>query len=144
VDQGFAAASSEAMDMIAAFCWRQSRGCYGVRAATAAQGCPAEQRLPQRAVCWGMTLPPARVSTQPAQGAPHNTAAEGVGRRIDPWLGRAGQGPSAVRRALHVSGLLTAPDHPSMFPRALFQKHIKTGATLEQRCFPASLLSLSC
>ena len=55
-------------------------------------------------------LLPARVSPQPARGPPHATAGRSCGWKERP-PGRAGQGPSDVKRVLCGSGLLTAPDH---------------------------------
>jgi len=64
------------------------------------------------------TLLPARVSTQPAQGAPHG----GAGRRCG-WEKQlqAGGRSSAVKRVLRGSGLLTAPDDCQDISEGTFQ-----------------------
>ena len=35
---------------------------------------------------------------------------------------RAGQGPSALKRVLHGSALLKAPDHPQGIPKGMFEE----------------------
>jgi len=64
------------------------------------------------------TLLPARVSTQPAQGAPQGGAGRSCG-----WEKQlqAGEHPSAVKRVLRGSGLLTAPDHCQDISEGTFQ-----------------------
>ena len=88
------------------------------------QGCPGLSftagSLHPRGLCAEAgTLPPARVSTQPAQGAPHGAVERSCGWKERPL---AGQGPSAVERVLHGSGLLTAPDHPTTLAEPAFQE----------------------
>ena len=72
-----------------------------------AQGCPSEQGpcTPGGCVPGQGTLPPARVSTQPARRHPHGAAGRSCGWKEQPL---AGQGPSAAERVLRGSGLLTA------------------------------------
>ena len=141
------------------------------------QGCPGLSfragSLQPRGLCAGAgTLPPARVSTQPARGASHSAVGRSCGWKELPL---SGQGPSAVERVLHGSGLLTAPAYPCAFPRALskmefheregvcllrflilvgwvgsgtfarglFNGKVKGGITVWLRSFPASVFSVS-
>ena len=83
----------------------------GVRSQVCSEGCPGLSFRAGSLRSWGLcagtgTLLPARVSTQPARGAPHSAAKRICGWKQQP---QAGQGPPAVRRVLRGSGLLRAP-----------------------------------
>lgn len=72
------------------------------------------------------SLSAAMVSTPPALGAPNSSAGKSCAwKKLLP----AGEGPSALKRVLLWSGLLTAPDHPQLVPRGLFKGKVKAGVT---------------
>ena len=120
--EGFRAAASEHSPQ---FCMSQdgcrlcSRGCSRVPRAVVQSRVPA---VPQ-GLCAGVgTLPPARLSTQPARGAAQGTAGRRVGGRSPP----AGQGPSAATAAAWGRGI-TATLHHTMFSKALCKRRVKAG-----------------
>ena len=88
-----------------------SRGCSRVPRAVVQSRVPA---VPQGLCAGAGTLPPARLSTQPARGAAQGAAGRRVGGRSPP----AGQGPSAATAAAWGRGI-TATLHLRMFPRTL-------------------------
>ena len=96
-----------------------SRGCSRVPRAVVQSRVPA---VPQGLCAGAGTLPPARLSTQPARGAAQGAAGRRVGGRSPP----AGQGPSAATAAAWGRGL-TATLHTRMFPRALCKRRDKAG-----------------
>ena len=96
-----------------------SRGCSRVPRAVVQSRVPA---VPQGLCAGAGTLPPARLSTQPARGAAQGAA----GRRVGGRSPLAGQGPSAATAASWDRGL-TATLHPRMFPGTLCMKRGKAG-----------------
>ena len=99
-----------------------SRGCSRVPRAVVQSRVPA---VPQGLCAGAGTLPPARLSTQPARGAAQGAAGRRVGGRSPP----AGQGPSAATAAAWGRGI-TATLHPRVFPRALCKRRDKAGIFL--------------
>ena len=81
--------------------------------------------VPQGLCAGAGTLPPARLSTQPAQGAAQGAAGRRVGGRSPP----AGQGPSAATAAAWDGGI-TATLHHRMFPNAHCKRRDKAGMFL--------------
>ena len=99
-----------------------SRGCSRVPRAVVQSRVPA---VPQGLCAGAGTLPPARLSTQPARGAAQGAAGRRVGGRSPP----AGQGPSAATAAAWGRGI-TATLHHRMFPRTLCMRRDKAGTFL--------------
>ena len=99
-----------------------SRGCSRVPRAVVQSRVPA---VPQGLCAGAGTLPPARLSTQPARGAAQGAAGRRVGGRSPP----AGQGPSAATAAAWGRGI-TATLHHIMFPNAHCKRRDKTGTFL--------------
>ena len=95
------------------------RGCSRVPRAVVQSRVPA---VPQGLCAGAGTLPPARLSTQPARGAAQGAAGRRVGGRSPP----AGQGPSAATAAAWGRGV-TATLHLRMFPRTLCMRRGKAG-----------------
>ena len=81
--------------------------------------------VPQGLCAGAGTLPPARLSTQPARGAAQGAAGRRVGGRSPP----AGQGPSAATAAAWGRGI-TATQLSRVFPRALCERRDKAGIFL--------------
>jgi len=81
--------------------------------------------VPQGLCAGAGTLPPARLSTQPARGAAQGAA----GRRVGGRSPAAGQGPSAATAAAWRRGI-TATLHPRMFPRAICKGRDEAGVFL--------------
>ena len=100
-----------------------------------------QSRVPApQGLCAGEgTLPPARVSSQPACGDPHGAAGKTCGWKDWP---PPEQGPSSVHRVPCASGLLTTPDHPRTFLRGHFRRKGRGGITIKIRRFPESEFSL--
>jgi len=97
-------------------------GCSQVPRAVVQSRVPA---VPQGLCAGAGTLPPARLSTQPARGAAQGAAGIRVGGRSPP----AGQGPSAATAAAWGRGI-TATLHHKMFPKALCKRRDKAGIFL--------------
>ena len=93
------------------------RGCSRVPRAVVQSRVPA---VPQGLCAGAGTLPPARLSTQPAQGAAQGAAGRCVGVRSPP----AGQGPSAATASAWGRGI-TDTLQPRIFPRALCTRRDK-------------------
>ena len=81
-----------------------SRGCSRVPRAVVQSRVPA---VPQGLCAGAGTLPPARLSTQPARGAAQGAAGRRVGGRSPP----AGQGPSAATAAAWGRGITATLHH---------------------------------
>ncbi len=99
--------------------WLQAggpRGCSRVPRAVVQSRVPA---VPQGLCAGAGTLPPARLSTQPARGAAQGGCGETCGGKEPP--GRAGQGPSAATAAAWGRGL-TATLHYRLFSKARLQE----------------------
>ena len=103
--------------MTAAFSQGQLQDCEARCAAMGTQGCSSEQGPFAPGGCvlgQGLCCLPGSALSLPRRSAQHC--------REKLWVegatpGRAGQGPHAVERVLHGSGLLTAPHHPQDFSR---------------------------
>ena len=94
-----------------------SRGCSRVPRAVVQSRVPA---VPQGLCAGAGTLPPSRLSIQPARGAAQGAAGRRVGGRSPP----AGQGPSAATAAAWGRGI-TATLHHKVFPNALCMRRKK-------------------
>ena len=99
-----------------------SRGCSRVPRAVVQSRVPA---VPQGLCAGAGTLPPARLSTQPARGAAQGAAGRRVGGRSPP----AGQGPSAATAAAWGRGS-TDTLQTKMFPRTLCTRRDEAGIFL--------------
>ena len=99
-----------------------SQGCSRVPRAVVQSRVPA---VPQGLCAGAGTLPPARLSTQPARGAAQGAA----GRRVGGRSPAAGQGPSAATAAAWGRGI-TATQLSRVFPRALCERRDKAGIFL--------------
>ena len=99
-----------------------SRGCSRVLRAVVQSRVPA---VPQGLCAGAGTLPPARLSTQPARGAAQGAA----GRRVGGRSPLAGQGPSAATAASWGRGI-TDTLQPKIFTRALCMRRDKAGIFL--------------
>ena len=138
-EQGFPAALSEGQAMVGAFYQGRMQMC-AAHVQPAAPRAVLQSRVPAaQGLCAGAgTLPPARVITQPAQGAPHGTVGRNCGGKERP---PAGQGPSAVERVLCGSGLLTALDLHWTLTEAAFIKEHQSRHSLKGT---ESVFSVSC
>ena len=120
--------------MMAAFFQGQLQRCEGGCAARGAQGCPSEQGPCTPGSCvlgQGLCRLPGSALSLPGE-LPTALWGEAMGRRYG-WKEQplSGQGPSTVERALHGSGLLTAPDHPTTLAEAAFQEEGQAKGYLE-------------
>ena len=124
--EGFGAAASEHSPegcVSQDGCRLCSRGCSRVPRAVVQSRVPA---VPQGLCAGAGTLPPARLSTQPARGAAQGSAGRRGGKEPP---GRAGQGPSAATAAAWGRGI-TATLHHKVFSKALCKRRDKAGIFL--------------
>ena len=129
--------------MTAAFSQGQLQGYEAGCAARGAQGCPSEQGP---CTPGGCVLGRDSAACQGQHSACPGSSPWRCGEKV--WVEgetpiRAGsfccQEGAAWLRAAHSC---TSP--PRHWQRQLFKKHIKAGATWKERCFPGSVLSVSC
>lgn len=136
-EHSFPAAPGQGLGMRAAFWrgWLWHGACGGapeVAKAVLAGKAPAAQGLGDGAA----TLLSARVSSQPAQGAPHGAGGRTWGQKGVPWQGRFFS--VEVLRAQDCSQLQLTPAHRQS---QHFRRDVKAGTTLKMKPFLGSVIS---